>query len=206
MPRNPQQNQQMRLESRRKILSTAASLFSQKGFFNVRIAEIARQAGMSPGNIYWYFTSKEEVLKAIIGDFFAAYENMLIRAATLPGEARGKLIRLVELQIALSIEYGDYFSVCMSIMGHGGPAYLKTLGFDSVEIGMRYQNHLSAILEGAIQVGMLPKRDPQVLAVFFFSFFNGLMITYGTDWHKLPSSLIVQAALGLLGFEEASKG
>ena len=202
MPRNLKVNEQMRAESRRKILATAGTLFAQQGFFNVRIADIARLAGMSPGNIYWYFPSKEEILKAIIGDFFEAFEQMLIQAETIPGGARQKLNHLIELQLALCDELGANFSIYMSILGHGGSVYLKTLGFDTLEIGKRYQGHLTNILESAMQEGVIASQSPLFLSVFFFSFFNGLLLTYGADWRKVPPQLISQAALRLLGYQD----
>jgi len=200
MPRNPELNEQMRSESRSKIISTAASLFSHKGYFNVRISDIASQAQMSPGNIYWYFSSKEELLKAILQDFFDAYEGMLVQAEELPGDGLQKIKHLIDLQINLASKYGMHFNIYMSILGHGGSALLKTLGFITLEIGMRFHNHMANILERAIQEGLIQAQEPQTLAMFFFSFFNGLLITYGADWQHLPPQVIAQATLRLLGY------
>lgn len=205
MPRNPDLNEQMRFESRRKILSTAVTLFAQKGFFNVRIADIANQAGMSPGNIYWYFPSKEELLKAILADFFDAYESILIQANDTPGSARQKLQNLVALQMDLARQYNGYFNVYMSILGHGGDQFMKSLGFDTVEIGMRYHAHFTRVIEMSITEGILPPQDPFLLAVYFFSFFNGLLITYGNDWQRLPPEAVTQASLRLLGIQDEAR-
>ena len=202
MPRNLKLSEQMRAESRQEILSAAGALFAQKGFFNVRIADVARQAGMSPGNIYWHFSSKEEILKVIVGDFFEAYEQMLVEAEAFPADAGQKLRHLIELQLALFRELGANFTIYMSILGHGGGAFLKTLGFDTRKIGKRYQTHLKRILESAMTEGVIPPQSPLFLSVFLFSFFNGLILTYGADWHKVPAPLITQAALRLLGREE----
>ncbi len=202
MPRSLKLSEQMRAESRQEILTAAGALFAQKGFFNVRIADVARQAGMSPGNIYWHFSSKEEILKVIVGDFFEAYEQMLVEAETFPADSRQKLEHLIELQLALFRQLGANFSIYMSILGHGGGTFLKTLGFDTRKIGKRYQTHLSRILKSAMAEGVIPPQSPLVLSVFLFSFFNGLILTYGADWHKVPAPLITQAALRLLGCQE----
>ena len=208
MPRNLKLNERMRAESRQDILAAAGVLFAQKGFFNVPIAEIARQAGMSPGNIYWHFSSKEDLLKVIVGDFFEAYEQMLVEAEAFPGDARQKLNHLVELQLALFGKLGANFSIYMSILGHGGGAFLKTLGFDTVKIGKRYHRHLSRILVGAMQAGVIQRQSPQFLSVLFFSLFNGLILTYGDDWRRVPPAIITQAVLRLLGCrdEPAAEG
>lgn len=200
MPRNPKLNQQMRSESRQKILWTARALFSERGFFNVRIADIAAQAGMSPGNIYWYFTRKEEILAAILKDYFNAYEQTLLEAKAEPGDALEKVMRLVQNQIAILDAFEENVNIYMSILGHGGVNFLKSLGIDSAAAGARLHEHLCAILEAAMREGVIPPQDPQLLAVFFFSFFNGLIITYGRGWKRFPQSAIGREALRLLGY------
>ena len=49
-----------------QILEGSLRLFSQKGFFATTMPDIARFLKMSPGNIYNYFASKEELAKAVI--------------------------------------------------------------------------------------------------------------------------------------------
>ena len=65
MPRSKELSDQMRAHSQAQILAAARQLFATQGYFNCRVSEIAREASMSPGNVYWYFSSKEEVLKAV---------------------------------------------------------------------------------------------------------------------------------------------
>ncbi len=199
MPRNIQVNEQMRAESRRKILATASEMFAQKGYFNVRMAEIAHQAGMSPGNIYWYFPGKEDVLKAILEDFFTTFEAMLAGSGTSTGSALERLQRLVEDYLSILQQYGDRMAIFLSILGHGGPVLMKELGFDTLAIGMRFHQHLQPVLLAAMQEGAILPADPNALAVFIFSFFNGMQITYGRDWKQIPVPVITQAVLRLLG-------
>ncbi|MDD4505116.1 MAG: TetR/AcrR family transcriptional regulator [Sulfurospirillaceae bacterium] len=49
-----------------KILDAALLLFSKNGFYATTIPDIARAMGMSVGNIYNYFSSKEKLAKEII--------------------------------------------------------------------------------------------------------------------------------------------
>ncbi len=199
MPRNKDLNEQMRKESRKKILDTAGRLFSQQGYFSVRIADIARAAEMSPGNIYWYYPGKEEILKAILQNVFDQMEQILVDAASWPGSGLDKLTRIIDLELANMKEHGALFQIYMSILGHGGAGFFKELGFDTVQIGLRYHQHLSVILRQAAQEGSISPIDPYALTVFFFAFFNGLVITYGDDWQQIPEAVIRQAVLQMLG-------
>ncbi len=51
---------------REEIVRTACKLFAQKGYYNTTIPDIAEAMGMSVGNLYNYFSSKEELAKYIM--------------------------------------------------------------------------------------------------------------------------------------------
>ncbi len=48
------------------IINTAAQLFSERGFHEVKMDEIAEQVGLSKGTIYLYFENKEALFFSII--------------------------------------------------------------------------------------------------------------------------------------------
>lgn len=47
---------------RARILRAAIKIFSQKGFFNSKVSEIARAASVADGTIYLYFKNKDDLL------------------------------------------------------------------------------------------------------------------------------------------------
>ena len=49
-------------DKHRKIIEAAVKVFAQKGFFNARISDIAREAGVADGTIYLYFNNKYDIL------------------------------------------------------------------------------------------------------------------------------------------------
>ncbi len=53
-------------ERKRQIMDIALKLFSKEGFFEVTIADIAKEIGMSVGNLYNYFSSKDALAKELI--------------------------------------------------------------------------------------------------------------------------------------------
>ncbi|MFA7091796.1 MAG: TetR/AcrR family transcriptional regulator [Arcobacteraceae bacterium] len=58
----------MSVKERKKtsIIENSLKLFSQKGFYNTTIPDIAKAMKMSVGNMYNYFASKEELAKCAI--------------------------------------------------------------------------------------------------------------------------------------------
>lgn len=53
-------------DRREQIMEAAVRVFSQKGFIRATNKDVAREAGITPGLIYYYFESKEALLRAIL--------------------------------------------------------------------------------------------------------------------------------------------
>ncbi|HEV7842368.1 MAG TPA: TetR/AcrR family transcriptional regulator, partial [Pyrinomonadaceae bacterium] len=52
-------------DKREAILRAATRVFAGNGYFNAKVADIAREAGVADGTVYLYFKSKEEILHSI---------------------------------------------------------------------------------------------------------------------------------------------
>jgi TetR/AcrR family fatty acid metabolism transcriptional regulator len=52
-------------DKREAILRAATTVFARNGYFNSKVADIAREAGVADGTVYLYFKSKEEILHQI---------------------------------------------------------------------------------------------------------------------------------------------
>lgn len=63
---NERKTQQRTIESRKKLLDAAYSLFVEKGYYNTNTKEIARYAGISIGNFYNYYQDKCEIYCALL--------------------------------------------------------------------------------------------------------------------------------------------
>lgn len=53
---------------REQILKAASALFSRKGFHKTTMRDICRKTRLSPGAVYRYFKSKEDIIKAMAED------------------------------------------------------------------------------------------------------------------------------------------
>ena len=95
-----------REEKRRRILDAADGCFARRGFHATSMAEICEAAGMSAGNLYRYFPSKEAMIAALVDaereetaalfrriedsdDPLAAITTLLERFLTLTTDAAG---------------------------------------------------------------------------------------------------------------------
>jgi AcrR family transcriptional regulator len=73
--------------SRDRVLQVSLDLITEVGIDQVRLAEIARRAGMSSGQVMYYFTSKEHILLETLA--LREHEESSQRRIALPGAAPG---------------------------------------------------------------------------------------------------------------------
>ena len=57
--RVPQQKRS--IEKKQRIIEAGYSMFIKKGYFDTNTAEIAREAGLSTGSVYAYFSDKKDI-------------------------------------------------------------------------------------------------------------------------------------------------
>jgi AcrR family transcriptional regulator len=90
--------------TRERILETALALFNRRGAPQVTTAEIAGEMNISPGNLYYHFNSKDEIVRELC----AAYEKRLTELFADPG---GRAVGVEDLWLWLHVlleRMGEY--------------------------------------------------------------------------------------------------
>lgn len=200
MPRKEELNVKLRAESINKIIETSTRLFAEKGFFKCKMTDIAEAAGMSVGNLYWYYKGKEDVLKAVLQAGFRQQETLLSDINALDITAEEKLEQLLDAYIIMCKELNDFFIIVMNLMANSGLPYLYKLGFNTTEIGIEYHRLLTKLLDES-SCNSCPEEELALLPVFFFSLFSGMMLVYGADWHNIHPEHIKAAVKRLLNWK-----
>src|SRR5574338_418096 len=57
-------------ERKTQIINAAESVFTEKGFDQARMDDIAEETGLSKGTLYLYFKSKDDLIIAILDRMF----------------------------------------------------------------------------------------------------------------------------------------
>ena len=74
-----------------QILQAAARVFVRKGLDAARMEDIAQEAGLSIGGVYWYFKGKEAVVQALLEEMFDADLRRLHGVLSADGLVRGSV-------------------------------------------------------------------------------------------------------------------
>jgi AcrR family transcriptional regulator len=78
--------------TRARILEAALRLFNRRGSVSVTTHDIADACGISPGNLYYHFRNKEEIIRALFEDALAMHQRQVAgtgrdpQAAPFPGD------------------------------------------------------------------------------------------------------------------------
>lgn len=174
---------------RQEILQAALELFSEKGFHNVSMNEIAKKAEFAVGTMYKFFENKEDLYKALVLEQADKFHNALSRAIEEPVNEIEKIRNYVKSK-------GEAFSANVSVIRlyfaeTRGASFNVRAGLDS-EIRDRY-SHLLETLASVFASGMEKKRfkkiaDPYHLAVAIESLTNAFLLLWleAPDRHPYP--------------------
>jgi TetR/AcrR family transcriptional regulator len=94
-PKLPRRERE-KLRQRQEMLATALELFSQKGYHNVSMHEIAGQAEFAIGTLYKFFQNKEDLYRALVLEQCDRFEEALAQVIEEPGDEVEKLRNYVQ--------------------------------------------------------------------------------------------------------------
>lgn len=98
-------------ERRKQIMDAALTVFSQKGFHQARMEDIAHEAVLSKGALYWYFTNKEDIIASLLTNFFDREILIIEEWAEREESARTLLQNLTSLIVEDLLALKPYLSV-----------------------------------------------------------------------------------------------
>jgi AcrR family transcriptional regulator len=86
-------------QTRARILDAALALFNERGTAAVSTNHVAAAAGLSPGNLYYHYTDKQEIIRALHDRYAAAHE-----ALWAAGGGQGASLARLRENLARSME------------------------------------------------------------------------------------------------------
>ncbi|MFZ5723317.1 MAG: TetR/AcrR family transcriptional regulator [Pseudomonadota bacterium] len=137
---------------RGKLLSAAARLFRERGFERTTVRDIAALVGIQSGSLFHHFSSKEEILKAVMIDVIRFNTERLRKAVAAAGDTRGKLRALIECEL-LSI-VGDTREA-MAVLGYCWDSLSPASQKDVLELRAVYEDIWLSVLRAAQQEGLM---------------------------------------------------
>ena len=89
----------MSIDTKTRILDAALTLFNERGTSNVTTNHIAEALGMSPGNLYYHYRNKAEIVRGLFGRIMGEWAlNYAVPPTTMPS------IQMMEAMMAGNFE------------------------------------------------------------------------------------------------------
>ena len=178
-----------KLRQRQEMLATALDLFSQKGYHNVSMHEIAEKAEFAIGTLYKFFQNKEDLYKALVLEQCDKFEDAITRAIEKPGDEVEKLRNYVRTR-------GERFRsnlpfVRLFLAERRGASFNIKAGLDE-EVRQQYYNFLervATIFDRGIKNQRFKKiADPYYLAAALDSVIDASLLLWldAPDRHPYP--------------------
>ncbi len=174
---------------RQEMLEAALSLFSEKGYHNVTMHEIAGKAEFALGTLYKLFKNKEDLYKVLMLELANRFHIELMRAIEAKEDEIEKLREFVRVK-------GDVFRTNVSAIRlffaeTQGASFNPMAGLDS-EI-REMQNEVTQTIASVFASGIERNRfkgiaDPYSLAVALQSITNAILILWleAPERHPYP--------------------
>lgn len=166
------------MDNREAILQSALKLFCTRGYDAAGVQEIVDQAGITKPTLYYYFGSKQGLLKEILYSNIADLEKQLLEAVEIPGDVPMVLYRVARAYFDFAGSHWQFYLFMLSQFYSGR----ETEGFREVyPLIQRYYRLVVKIFEDASdRLGNMRGRQEQ-FAVSFMGILDSHMMMLGRD-------------------------
>jgi TetR/AcrR family fatty acid metabolism transcriptional regulator len=158
-----------------QIIEAAVRVFARKGYYNSRVSDIAREAGIAAGTIYLYFKTKDDILVTLFRSKMAEFVDALRKAIANEPDAARKVRRLVWLHFSLLEKDPDLAEV-LQVELRQGQKFFR--GASGQEIGA-YFALIGSVLEEGVGEGRFRAGVPVKVAT---KMLFGAMDQMATSW------------------------
>jgi AcrR family transcriptional regulator len=191
------------------VLEAARSAFIELGLEGASLREIAKRAGYTPGAIYSYFASKEEVYGALLGESLERLNAQVSAAEPVPVVSRSAAAQRLALQAAVRAQAMAFFDFYRDsprdldlgfYLFHGMQPRGLTPALNK-QLNARLHDALAPVQSGLVALGLgVTKARCEVAALF--AHIVGLLLLSHTGrirmFHQDPAALFERYLAALL--------
>ncbi len=143
-----------------RIMQSLSGLMAKKDFHSITTAEIARNAGVTEGLIYKYFSDKKDLLYQVLKEHFELFQKKVELKISQAPTCTGKIEVIIHTSLE-SYAANRVFSRILLLEVRNSSDFFKSSAYKMVRA---YSRTILTIIEQGIQKGELkPDTDPVIL-------------------------------------------
>jgi TetR/AcrR family fatty acid metabolism transcriptional regulator len=158
-----------------QIIDAAIRVFARNGYYNSRVSDVAREAGIASGTIYLYFKTKDDILVTLFRQKMAEWVAMVRKEIAGEQDPIAKIRKIVRLHFHV-IEANPELAEVVQVELRQGQKFFR--GASAREVSA-YFDVIQAALEEGIAAGRV-RRDLPVKVATKMLF--GAMDQLATSW------------------------
>ena len=186
------------MNTKKRILDEALTLFSENGYGNVYVAQIAEAVGIKAPSLYKHYKSKQDIFNAILDEMKKSYDKQA-SMLNISGEdavsdaevysyiGEDELVRMATglFLYFLHDEYAQKFRKMLTIEQFRDSELAHLLTKEYADDPLSYQSAMFSML---CEKGVLRKYDPDVMALHFYAPIYFLLTVCDREPHRETES------------------
>ena len=186
-----------RLRHRRLILDAASELFSERGYQNVSMQEIAQKAEFSVGALYSFFESKEQLYESLVLSVAEEHQARLFATLRREGKAPAVLRAYVAERGRLFVENIKLVRLYFSETRALGPPIPSAMRERVQELYHELVLGVASVIERGVAEGSFRKGNPYHMAVALEGIINAFLFCWLQEPERQPYERNVPVILDL---------
>jgi len=178
--------------TREQLLKKALTVFSKKGYAATTLEDVAREAEVTRGAIYWHFGGKAELYNTLVREY-SDRGNVIMQQAVSEGGTLLEILRKVFVRQLQVIEEDREMRALMelALFKTGLVPELEEGRQQQVQSGIALVEMLAGIMSQGMKQGLLrPDVKPKEMALAYLAFQNGLIQL----WLRTPEQFSLKAS------------
>lgn len=175
-------------------------LFQRDGYDGTPVTRIADEAGMTPGNLYWYFPSKKHLLAAALEEIYRKSYELLATADKPEAAGPARLECFIRTFVVSQAEEGE------AQVNFGYMSLQNSLGPDALTAVSKWQHLHRSLLKGILQQGQdegtFTMSNQSVVASIILTSIEHLVLWFNADGPLAAdqlAELFVESMLRVVG-------
>lgn len=178
-----------------RICQSAVRIFSSKGYHKTTMDDIAAEAGLTKGAIYWHFKNKRELFKFLIESRFKELDELISTALSGKASPPSKIQNVFCVCLDYYEKNRDFCALIKVFHSEGIVLIDKEFETWLRNIYARYREMLAAVIrQGMADGSFAPGIDPAMAGAVLIAAFDGLSFQWLVD----PAAFSLSDALPVI--------
>lgn len=188
------------VDTRDRILESAARVFAQKSFQGASLDEVAADAGLTKGAVYWHFKSKSDLFFALLDSRFQTeFDEHLPEALakeSANADPKAGLKALLGSVLDRVKHDPDWPRLFLEFMGQAREPEIRErlAGF----YAQSWRMSADLITHQHRLRGQTPPADPELMAIFWSALMDGLILAWQLNPERIQLDTLMPRMVDML--------